>query len=639
MKKCIFLGVCLLSIFLAISSVSAIDNQTNDGIASLDDFKENNLENTQNIENSNEDSENYQSNYSYVPQEFWESGEYLNFSYSTIYIYHTISTVDKINMSGEISAQNDITNVNVYEKDKLNPDFTVTVVNRTGDGNGTIIVNANPNVAGKIALSFLKYDLFDLTNGTWMYNFNNLSKGNHYFSLYYTGDEIFSAVRYSYLFVPIQSFYTEIIQKSDIKMYYRDGNRFSTILKDDLGRPFVGKEVCITINGVTYYRLTDENGSVSLNLNLEPGNYVINATYWGIKQLIAGNSSLTNLTILPTITGEDLVKIYKNDTQYYVNVFDKQGNPLKNTNVTFNINGVFYTRTSNDDGIAKLNINLNPGNYIITAQFNDSEKISNKITVIPTVLSKDLVKVYKNKTQFYIQTTDKQGKALANVSLKMNINGVFYTRTTDKDGMAKLNINLNQGKYIITTENLNDSCVVSNCIEVTSYLYSHDMVKYYKNASKYEVKLVDDSYNPLANKEVAITINNQKYIRTTDDNGVAKLAINLLPGEYEVVAINEEYNLKAVNTIKVLPTMLVPEKLSLSVHKWINFPVTILDGQGNPYANQTVVYHFDGKTDSAITNSDGIAGLGNFLPVDNNDHLVTVSYDGYSVSRMVRMMG
>ena len=55
----------------------------------------------------------------------------------------------------------------------------------------------------------------------------------------------------------------------------------------------------------------------------------------GVQQVIAGNSSLTNLTILPTITGEDLVKIYKNDTQYYANVFDKQGNPLKNINVTF----------------------------------------------------------------------------------------------------------------------------------------------------------------------------------------------------------------------------------------------------------------------------------------------------------------
>lgn len=626
-KKFLFLVLVLLSIFLVMSSVSAIDNQTNNEIA-IDDSLESSLENTQ-------------SNYSDVPQEFWDYGGNLNSSFDFIDVNQTIATVDKIDMSGEISAQNNnITNVGIYENNKLDPNFTVTVVNRTSDGNGTIIINANPNTTGKIALSFLEHDLFNLTNGTWMYNFNNINKGNNYFSLYYTGDEVFSAVRYSYLLVPIQSFYTSMIQKSNITMYYKDGNRFSLLLKDDLGRPLVKEKVYISLNGVSYSKLTDENGSVFLNLNLEPGNYVINATYRGVQQVIAGNSSLTNLTILPTMTGKDIAKIYKNDTQYYVNVFDKQGNPLKNTNVTFNINGVFYTRSSGVDGIAKLNINLNPGDYVITAQFNNSEKISNNITVIPSILSKDLVKVYKNQTQFYIQATDKQGNSLANVNLKMNINGVFYTRTTDKDGMAKLNINLNPGKYIITTENLNDSCVVSNLVEVTSYLYSHNLVKYYKNASNYEVKLVDSSYNPLANKEVVITINNQSYVKTTEGNGIARLAIGLFPGEYEVIATNSEYNLKAVNTIKVLPTMLIPENLSLSIHNSINFPVTILDGQGKPYANQTVYYNCDGLSASRITNGSGIATIPNdLIPVDNKYHVVSVSYNDYKVFQTLKMMG
>ena len=35
--------------------------------------------------------------------------------------------------------------------------------------------------------------------------------------------------------------------------------------------------------------------------------------------------------------------------------------------LTFNINGVFYTKTTDSEGNAKLNINLMPSEYIITS--------------------------------------------------------------------------------------------------------------------------------------------------------------------------------------------------------------------------------------------------------------------------------
>ena len=36
----------------------------------------------------------------------------------------------------------------------------------------------------------------------------------------------------------------------------------------------------------------------------------------------------------------------------------------------YNINGVFYTRITDTNGIANLNINLPAGKYIITTMFN-----------------------------------------------------------------------------------------------------------------------------------------------------------------------------------------------------------------------------------------------------------------------------
>ena len=71
---------------------------------------------------------------------------------------------------------------------------------------------------------------------------------------------------------------------------------------------------------------------------------------------------------------------YLDGSQFKATVLDSQGNPLANAKVTFNINGVFYTRTTNSQGIAALNIRLIPGEYIITSEYEDFQ-ISNTICI------------------------------------------------------------------------------------------------------------------------------------------------------------------------------------------------------------------------------------------------------------------
>ena len=59
---------------------------------------------------------------------------------------------------------------------------------------------------------------------------------------------------------------------------------------------------------------------------------------------------------------------------------DGQGRPYAGQTVKFNINGVFYTKTTGSDGIARLNINLLPGQYIITSSYNGLNA-ANKVTI------------------------------------------------------------------------------------------------------------------------------------------------------------------------------------------------------------------------------------------------------------------
>ena len=158
--------------------------------------------------------------------------------------------------------------------------------------------------------------------------------------------------------------------------------------------------------------------------------------------------------------------MYRNGSQFYAYFCDSEGNALVDAVVTFNINGVFYNRTTNASGWAKLNINLAEGEYIITSyNLVTGEVCSNLITVLSRICENyDLVKEYRNGSQFVVCVLDECGSPAVGVNVTFNINGVFYTRVSNSTGYVKLNINLPSGEYIITTSY--EGCVVSNKVTV-----------------------------------------------------------------------------------------------------------------------------------------------------------------------------
>ena len=139
-------------------------------------------------------------------------------------------------------------------------------------------------------------------------------------------------------------------------------------------------------------------------------------------------------------------------------MIDGEGNPVSGVNITMNINGVFYNRTTNENGTARLNINLPPGEYILTAiDPLTGLQMSYNITVLPTLYANDLKMSYKDGSIFNATVLDGQGNPLKDAIVK-----IFYNRKTDSNGIAMLNITLMSGKYIITSEY--DGLKVSNTI-------------------------------------------------------------------------------------------------------------------------------------------------------------------------------
>ena len=334
------------------------------------------------------------------------------------------------------------------------------------------------------------------------------------------------------------------IDINDFEMYYKNGTKLTGKLLDNNSNPLINQTVSITINGILYNRTTDGNGTFKMNINLDPNVYNFTVAYNGSDIY---NSAFKNakVTVLSVIESYDLVKYYKNESQYYATFLDKQGNPVaNNTTVTFNINGVFYTRYTNENGTAKLNINLIPANYIITSIHPNGEKKGRNITVLSTILSKDLVKYYKNESQYYATFLDKQGNPVANnTTVTFNINGVFYTRYTNENGTAKLNINLIPANYIITSIHP-DGLQRGNNIFVNKTLITYDISQPCNKTgtATFNAEVLDGQGRPLSNASVTFLIAGKVLTKITDEKGIAFINIKAYPGVYTITTTYNGYS-------------------------------------------------------------------------------------------------
>lgn len=311
-----------------------------------------------------------------------------------------------------------------------------------------------------------------------------------------------------------------------------------------------------------------------------------------------------------TIISEDISLFYKNGTRFSAIFLDENGKALANQNIVFVINGVSYTKTTDENGMASIGINLAPGSYVVESKnLATNETVKNNVTVISTINPSNVVKLYKNGTHYYATFIDGQGNALANKTVKFNINGVFYTRTTDENGTARLNIWLYPGNYILTAYNpINNEARASN-VTVLSTINGKDVTKYYRNGTHYSAVVLDSNGTPLVNQTVKLNVNGVFYNKTTDENGTVRLNIWLLPGSYIITVYNPSNGEENSNKIEVL-SKLVAKDMTVEYQAGKNYTVKVLDGQGKALANQTVKININGVIYTKITDENGTAYLG-----------------------------
>ena len=429
------------------------------------------------------------------------------------------------------SAQNTtkftVLKISDYNMDVTVPEFKEGVNSTVGvdlpkDAEGTVTVE----IEGK------KYTA-NIINGTAKVNIPGLGVGDYNITTTYSGDAKYVSMTKKGNITVIPNMDVNLYV-DDVVMIYHDGTRLVAKLTDYQGRPIVNDIIYFTINGKTYAKTTDDNGTVSMGLNLDSKVYTATVSY-NESEVYSKISKNVTVTINPTVISEDLVKMYQNDTRFYVKFTDSTGKALTKTTVKFNIHGVFYTKKTDKDGVADLGIMLRPGEYILTA-YNPvtGEEKGFNITVKSLIVQSDLTKYYLNNSKFQATIYDKNGSLAVGKNVTFNINGVFYTKTTDSNGVVSLAINLRPGEYIITT--MYEGLAVGNNIVVLPTLVTRDLNMTYGDGSNFTAQTLDGQGKPLANQNVTFNINGVFYNKVTNDNGVASLTMRLMSGKYIITS-------------------------------------------------------------------------------------------------------
>ena len=328
---------------------------------------------------------------------------------------------------------------------------TVDIVDIIEGENATVTVVVPDDGTGEVIITIDgKEYKGSVDNGVAKVVIPDLKEGTYKVVTFYTGDNKYDSMIVNGTITVNKNTKTTLTM-DDVVKYFKSAQNLTAKLVDAFGNPIANATVYFTVNGKVYAKTTDKNGTASMGIGLVPNEYKVNAVFNGTKDYDKATANAT-VTVKNTVLGNDTTLYFCNGTKYVAKFLDSNGKALANTTVKFNINGVFYTRVTDENGTASLTIKLDPKSYVITA-YNPAtgEERANNITVMPTLITKDLSMKFQDGSKFNVTILDGQGKPLANQNVTFNVNGVFYNKVSGADGVASLNINLNAGKYIITS--------------------------------------------------------------------------------------------------------------------------------------------------------------------------------------------
>nr|WP_295161788.1 Ig-like domain repeat protein [uncultured Methanobrevibacter sp.] len=495
-----------------------------------------------------------------------------------------------------------------------------------------ITVTVNPNATGIMEFTIAGKKFYvPIIDGMAVFS-NEYKKGIYSANVTYPGDNYFSSANKKVSFVISEI--TPVLNNTEIDLHAsaEDNDVMIVVLVNETATGLV--EICIDEDNVF---LPITNGVAIYEAVVSAGNYTVTAIYLG------DDSFNPNSTSKPLEVTGLVVENTTIDVTYEIKGRDAIVNI--NTNVTGEVtvfvDGIEQKVMLDENGNATLTLSsLEDGNHNIVVVYGGDKyhKAANNATSIfmeafDTKFTN--ITVYQDSITAYLVLST--GDVLTDTAVRYTIDGVEFNTTTDDEGMfaitdvsGKLVELFYDGNfsYLPTSTSIKFDTLdmefatqfnITNGYRLKVYAVDY---KAGERGAYFNVLLTTSEGNPLANQLVYFAINGWVHIKETDENGVARLQINLQDANYYTCAPcflgNDTYNATfasaMLEVVKKPITISAATKAYKATAKTKKYTVTLktikgssADGKTYLSAGKKVTLKVNGKTYTAKINAKGQA--------------------------------
>ena len=252
-----------------------------------------------------------------------------------------------------------------------------------------------------------------------------------------------------------------------------------------------------------------------------------------------------------SIKMQGVIKRYNGAIQYKATFYDLNGNPLKNTDVLFEVDdNNDYGPVTDSNGVALLTIMIKNGNHKISAYNPSTYLIANDNIKVFDVITggKDIEMYYDGADTYKVRIFDNNGNPVkSGQSVSFTIDNKKVPVKTDKNGYATLKLNQKPGYYQVTAQYKDFK--TGNLVFIKPVLKSLTSFKSraFKPTVKFQVKYLGKNKK---NKKIKLKFNKKTYSAKTNKKGVAsfKLKTPKKVGKYPIVVVYKKTKLNLIYT-------------------------------------------------------------------------------------------